>query len=243
MRKILFALTVLLALNGYSQDKKVAVVAFYTDKTIGVSDLGLDGLKAVADAIIDLENDPNFNLTPVLEKYHDSFFHIYSKQFPFSILPENEVIKKQEYIDFSPKLDKKGETRMSVLNYPSYKYIYEGILGGTNEAGIAKVFNETADGVLFTEIHFDLQKGFGIGGTATIKMRATARIALYDKNGKKVFAINEGEDSKRTGVMVGGIPVLTPEKILPMCQSALDELMKDLDKRIAKIVKKTTGKL
>jgi hypothetical protein len=43
--------------------------------------------------------------------------------------------------------------------------------------------------------------------------------------------------------MVGGIPVVNPEKILPMCESALTELMGDLKKRIAKIISKTDKKL
>jgi S-adenosylmethionine synthetase len=69
-------------------------------------------------------------------------------------------------------------------------------------------------------------------------MRAFARIALYDKTGKKVFAISEGENSKKTSVMVGGIPVMKTEKILPMCESALQQLMKDLEKRLPKVIKK-----
>ena len=38
--------------------------------------------------------------------------------------------------------------------------------------------------------------------------------------------------------MVGGIPVMSPKKILPMCESALEKLMKDLEKRLPKIIKK-----
>lgn len=243
MKKILFALTALLALNSYSQDKKVAVVAFYTNKTIGVSDLGLEGLKAVTDAIINLEDDPNFNLTPILEKYHTAFFQTYSKQFPFALLPEDEVLKKQEYINFAPKFDKNVQTMQGILNYPDYKYLYTDLMGKANQEAIAKVFKDNADGVLLTDISFDLQKGFAINGTGTIKMRATARITLFDKTGKELFSITEGEDSKKTGIITAGIPILKPEKILPMCESALIELMKDLDDRIKKIVKKTAGKL
>lgn len=239
MRKVLFILTVLFALNSYSQKKKVAVVAFYTDKTIDLSDLGLNGLAAVTD----LGSNPNFNLAPILEKYHNAFFNVYSKQFPFDIVPENEVTQKQEYIDFAPKYGKEGEAGKYIINYPGYKYIYEGINGGANEEGTATIFKEVADGVLFTEIHFALQKGFAVGGTGTVKMRAYARISLYDKTGKKVFAINEGANSKKTGAIVGGIPVLSAEKVLPMCESALDELLKDLDEKVAKIIKKTEGNL
>lgn len=43
--------------------------------------------------------------------------------------------------------------------------------------------------------------------------------------------------------MVGWVPVMKPEKILPMCESALDELIEDLDKRIQKIIDKSAKKL
>lgn len=222
------------------EEKKVAVVSFSTDKTVDVSDLGLNGVKMVADKILDLKNDPNFNLAPILEKYHTAFFDSYAKKFPFALLPEEEVINNQAYKDFEPKVgEKENETAFSLLNYPGYKEIYEGLLGKSNEEGMATIFKEQSDGVMMTRIHFSLIKGFGIGGTATVKMRVYARIALYDKTGKKVWVINESEQSKKTGVMVGGIPVLEPSKILPMCESALEELMKDLDKRIEKIVKKS----
>ena len=55
--------------------------------------------------------------------------------------------------------------------------------------------------------------------------------------------INENERSKKTMVMVGGIPVLDVDKILPNCESALTELMGDLNKLIEKMVEKTAIKL
>ena len=42
MKKALLILTALFALTSYSQKKKVAVVSFYTDKTIDLSELGLN---------------------------------------------------------------------------------------------------------------------------------------------------------------------------------------------------------
>lgn len=127
--------------------------------------------------------------------------------------------------------------------YGNYKYIYEGFMGQANKVAMAKMFADKADGVMFVYVNFAFEKGFGIGSTMTIKMRATTRVALYNKTGEKVFAFYENERSKKTGVMVGGVPVVKPEKILPMCESALQELMGDLRKRIAKIVKKSDVKL
>ncbi|UUF14416.1 MULTISPECIES: hypothetical protein [Flavobacterium] len=234
MKKVLLILTVLFALNSYSQKKKVAVVSFYTDKTIDLSELGLNGLAAIAD----LGNNPNFNLSPILEKYHNAFFNDYAKKFPFDLLPETEVTQKPEYIAFTPKFAREGGESGTIINYPGYKYIYEGMNGSANEVASAQMFKETADGVLFTEIHFAVVKGFAVGGTGTIKMKAYARIALYDKTGKKVFAFSEGANSKKTGTIVGGVPVLSLDKVLPMCESALEELLKDLDEKVEKLVKK-----
>lgn len=241
MKKVKLILAVVCATAMMqAQNKKVAVVSFHTDKTIDVSDLGLEGVKGIADKIFDLKNDPNFNLMPVLEKYHTAFFESYSKKFPFALVQENEVINNQAYKDFEPKYENKDtKTIYGIINYPGYKEIHEGMFGKANEEATANIFKEVADGVLFTEIHFALVRGFGIGGTSTLKMRVYARIALYDKTGKKVWVINEHEQSKKTGVMVNGIPVLEPKKILPMCESALEELMEDLDKRIEKIIKKS----
>jgi len=228
-----------LSMNVFSQDKKVAVVSFYSNRMIDYKELGL-GSEELINNILNLRDNPKFNLNPILEKYHNAFFNDYASKFPFKLLPEDAVTSNQQYIDFTPKYAATEEDLKKYTVYKNYKYIYEGFNGKANEIGVANIFKDQADGVLFTEIYFSLKKGFGIGGMATVKMKAFARIALYDKNGNKVWVINESADSKKTGVMVGGIPVMSPDKILPMCESALEELLKDLDGNLPKIIKKST---
>lgn len=239
-----YACLLLLCLSfaGHAQKKKVAVVTFYANKMIGFEELGL-GSEMLLKDLLDLRDNPNFNLTPLLQKYHDNFFNDYSKEFPFELLPEAQVVEKQEYKDFVPKYQLSNYAEQDYLVYDKYKYVYEGIGGKANEEGMAKLFANDADGVMFVQIYFGFEKGFGIGSTMTLKMKAFTRIALYNKKGEKVFVINENERSKKTGMMVKGIPVVKPEKILPMCDSALTELMGDLKKRIAKMVSKSEGKL
>jgi hypothetical protein len=233
---------VLLMTTSYGQKKKVAVVTFYANKMVEFKELGI-GSEELIKNILDLRDNPNFNLTPLLEQYHTNFFSEYAKEFPFELLPESAVVDSKKYQDFQPKYHLTDYDALNYLNYGNYKYIYEGILGKDNEEGIAKLFADEADGVLFVNIDFAFEQGFGIGKTMSIKIRATTRIALYNTKGEKVFAFSESERSKKTGVMVGGIPVVKPEKILPMCESALTELMGDLKKRIAKIISKTNKKL
>ena len=231
----------LFAINSYAQ-KKAAVVSFYGDKIIGFSDLGIGSERLLTD-ILDLRDNPDFDLAPIMEEFHTAFFNDFAPKFPFELLPEETVTSNQAYIDFEPKYQLSDYDAKNYIVYDGYKSIYEGILGKHNEEGTAAIFKDQADGVMFVEIHFNLEKGFGIGGITSLKMKAYARIAMYDKAGKKVFVINEGANSKKTGVMVKGLPVLSPDKILPMCESALEQLLKDLNKRLPKIIKKAAKKL
>jgi len=226
----------------YGQKKKVAVVTFYANKMVEFKELGIGSEELIKD-VLDLRDDPNFNLAPLLATFHSNFFNDYAKAFPFDLLPESSVVNTEKYQSFEPKYDLNDYEARNFLNFGDYKYIYEGFLGKYNEEAMAKMFQDEADGVMFVYIDFAFEKGFGVGKTMSIKMRATTRMALYNKKGEKVFAFSESERSKKTGVMVGGIPVVNPEKILPMCESALEELMGDLNKRIAKIVSKTEKKL
>ncbi|TYB78006.1 hypothetical protein ES676_01960 [Bizionia saleffrena] len=230
-------ITLFCAVNLNAQKKKVAVVGFYSDKIIGFSELNGVG-EALLTEVLKLRDNPDFDLTPMLNNYHDAFFNDYAKDFPFDLVPEKEVLANEVYQAFVPKYELDDEALKRYVFIDGYKHIYEGALGKVNEEAVAKMFSDIADGVLFVEVHFDLTKGFGIGSTATVKMKAFTRISLYDKTGKKVFVINESAQSKKTSVMVGGIPVMKTTKILPMCESALERLMKDLDKRLPKIIKK-----
>lgn len=236
MKKILCAVAIsLMSLAVTAQQKKVAVVTFYADKQINLDDVGMGSATVLAD----LMDDPTFNLQPLVDNYHDKFFNDYAKKFPFDIVPEAEVTGNTEYQNFQPEYSSYGAGRYVVPEgYIAVNHNY----GKKNEEGLLKIFDD-ADGVMFVFINFEMNKGFGIGGTATTKMRAYTNITLYNKSGKRVFTINEGANSKKTGVMVGGVPVMKPEKLIPMCESALDELMEDLDKRIDKIIKKSAKKL
>jgi len=231
-------------MTGHSQKKKVAVVTFCANKMVEFKELGIGSEELLKD-VLNLRDDPNFNLAPLLEKYHNNFFNDYATAFPFDLLPETEVVDTEKYKNYVPHVlgVAQEEDSKNYLPYGNYKYMYEGIGGKNNEEAMAKMFADQADGVLFVYIDFAFEKGFGIGKTMTIKLRATTRIGLYNKKGEKVYAFSESERSKKTGVMVGGIPVVKPEKILPMCESALEELMGDLKKRLTKLVAKANSKL
>lgn len=224
------------SVTAFAQKKKMAVVTFYADKQVDMSDVGLPEATVIAE----LTKNPAFNLQPMVQQYHEKFFTDFAPRFPFDLVEESAVTGNEGYQAYKPDYQGAMEaTRYEAFS--GYKAIDHN-WGKENEKAMVKMFNEY-DGVMFVRISFSLDQGFGIGGTSTTKMRAFTNIALFNKKGEKVFSINENANSKKTGVMVGGVPVITVEKIMPMCQSALDELMKDLDKRIEKIVDKSAKKL
>ncbi len=233
---LLSLLFVLIFSKTYSQDKKVAVVTFYADKRVGMSELGLE---STAD-LFRLEEDPNFNMSPLLHNFHDQFFGEYAKSFPFQLVPESQVLNNEGYKAFVPD-DRPILKDMRYTAIEGYKVV-DYMWGTSNEKNLAKIFDQY-DGVMFVSLSFAFEAGIAFGGTGTVKINAYANMALFDKNGKKVFNIRENARSKKVSPMVKGIPVMKPEKILPMCESALTELMSDLQKNIPKIIKKTEQKL
>ncbi|WP_298145728.1 hypothetical protein [Flavobacterium sp.] len=225
----------------FSQKKKVAVVTFYTNKSVH---LGFDvATELLTKEILDVNENKDFNLAPILEQYHDRFFNEYAADFPFDLLPENEVVENPDYINFQPKYESKKLFDYFAVTIKGYKYIYEGFMGKENEVAVAKMFADKADGVLFVNVDFSFDRTYGIAGVYNMKVLATTRISLYNKEGEKVFVVRERARSKQNATSLGMVPMIEPQEVLPMCESALLELMNDLKKRIKKITRNAAKKL
>lgn len=227
--------------SSFSQKKKVAVVTFYTNKSVH---LGFDvATELLAKEVLDINENQDFNLAPILEQYHERFFNEYAADFPFELLPENEVVENSDYINFQPKYDTKTLFDYLAVTIKGYKYIYEGFMGKENEIAVAKMFADKADGVLFVNVEFSFDRTYGIAGVYNIKVLASTRISLYNKEGEKVFVIREKARSKQNSTALGMVPMIEPQEVLPMCESALMELMDDLKTRIKKITRNSAKKL
>ncbi|MDO3624693.1 hypothetical protein [Mucilaginibacter sp. BT774] len=243
MKKTLILISLiffLLSSLSFAQDKKVAVVTFYVNKKINVGEFGV----TAAIAVDKLSDDPNFKMEPLLTKYHTQFFESYSKSFPFQLLPEDQVVNNEAYKAFVPVgVASSGAldiNKFAVVS-PGYKVLLEKLAFHQNEKNMLKIFSQ-ADGVMDVSIAFKLVK-IGFGGMGVVKVEAQSNIALFNKSGDLVFSIDESGRSKGVSPMVAGAPVMTSEKILPMCESAMDDLMAELQKDMPKMVKKADKKL
>lgn len=224
--------------------KKVALTSFWVSKHIGFEELG--GTAGLIAAISSLSEDPNFNLQPVLDNFYKTFTEEYSKSFPFDIMPEDDVLKRPEYIAYEGRFneDKDADRNLLFQRYltpEGYKPLVESLFKGdkSNQMQMVNMFND-ADGVMFVSMGYDFVKK-PIPFTAGV--RAFVKIKLWNSEGKRVFAINEYGTSKKNVAIVAGIPIMKPEKLLPLCESASEKLVADLSKRLKKVAKKAAKKL
>lgn len=240
---ILVAFSFLANISCIAQ-KKVAVTTFWVSKHIGFSELG--GAAGMAASIASLSEDPNFNLQPVLDNFYKTFTEEYAKNFPFELMPEEDVIKRAEYQEYEGRFNEDKDADRSklfqrYLTPEGYKPLVESLTKGekSNQMQMVKMFSD-ADGVMFVSMGYDFVKK---AVPLTAGVRAFVRIKLWNKEGKRVFTINEYGTSKKSVAIVGGIPIMKPEKLLPLCESASEKLVADLSKKIKKIANKAAKKL
>lgn len=242
MKRVLLLIAVFYSLiftRSFAQDKKVAVVTFYTVKQIGY--VG----KASQEALLNsakLADDSAYNILPILKNFHDQFFKNYANSFPFQLLPEKEVINNADYKSFIPD----GNTVDDILSFktdvsiPGYK-VLPPLKKYDNEKNLLAVFNN-CDGLMKVYLNFEMDKR-GTGNLALVKVKANLNIDLFNKNGEKVFSVTESALSQLSGTQVKGIQFMVPRKILPLCENAIDELMIVLQQDMPKIAERAGAKL
>jgi len=243
MRKIILSASLILGLvlagySTFSQEKKVALVTFWGDKKIGGTGMGTVGES--------LMKDPNFNLTPLVEKAYDRFVNEFAKDFPFKLIDKATITGNADYQAYkSPMMadTAKNFNKAVGLQYviiKDYIWAYGDIQGFLKEekrdpCNLAKIFPD-ADGILFVTMDYEFEPramGFAAG------VRAYLNMFMYDKKCDKVFRIREQSASKGKVPAVGGIPIMSVEKIQPICQDATDVLFEELKGKLGKIVKKS----
>ena len=83
-----------------------------------------------------------------------------------------------------------------------------------------------ADGVMFVSMGYDFVKAVPF----TAGVQAYIKIKLWNREGKRVFVIHELGTSQKSVGIIGGIPLMKAEKLLPLC-SASEKLVADLSKK------------
>lgn len=241
LKLLVLAVFVLASINTKAQKKKVAVVTFYADKVIDLS--SISGAANLIAQNSELADSPNFNLTAPLQKLHKAFFEEYKDNFDFEIIDESVVFENEMYQNFVPTYEEQNtfifnaETTTSIEGYnviPAFRRNVKDLKQVAEDLGV--------DGIMFVQLSFGFNKT-GVGKFGYVSVQARFQMDLFSKDNNSIFRFREIAGSKKKAPMVGGIPVMKPEKIQPMCESATDKLMEDLNKKVARLAKKANKKL
>ena len=232
--------------------QKVALVTFYVDKYIDYDKATAETRESYQDRT--LADDPDFDLRPILLDFYDTFKKEYVKDFPFELVDERVVIGSDMYKTYSG-LDGIEDTdsidyyRENIndrfIAVDGYKVILSGgnlLRSWRTEAHLLQMFPDV-DGVMFVYMRYQFEPKVNIGGMGNAGMRAFINIDLFNKEAKKVFKMEEYATSKKSVPLINGVPIMTSEKILPLCANATEKLMEDLEKELPKLVKKVDKSL
>jgi hypothetical protein len=252
MRRFVKLSMLLLFVSSFAFGQKVALVTFYVDKYINYDKATADTRSSYQDRT--LADDPDFDLRPLLEEFYNTFRKEYVKDFPFELVDEKVVIGSDKYKAYSglEGLEDTDSVDFYTENINDRFIAIDGynvLLSGGNllrswrtEAHLLEMFPDV-DGVMFVYMHYQFEPKVNIGGMGNAGMRAFINIDLFNKEAKKVFKMEEFATSKKSVPLINGVPIMTTEKILPLCASATERLLDDLEKELPKLVKKVDKNL
>ena len=256
MKKILIfsVLLALIASVSYGQQKRVAVVTFYVDKYIGADKIAQEARQSANEKT--MEDDPRFDLRPILEEFHETFMKKYVKQFPFEVVPESEILNHPMYQAYKGLDGVEDQDSVDLLNEAiNDRFIaidgYNVLLTGGNllrswrtESHMLKILEDVnIDGVMFVSLSYAWEPKVAFGGLGNAGIRSYINMDLYNREAKKVFKLDDFAVSKKGVALVSGVPVYNYDKLMPMCANATEELLDDLNKKLPKYVKKVDKSL
>ena len=246
--KKLFYLTFILALTTsvvFGQKKRVAVVTFYVDKYIGANKIAEGSRQSTYEKT--KEDDPRFDLRPILDEFHETFMKKYVKEFPFEIVSEDIILNHPMYQAYKGLDGVEDTDSVDQLNEAiNDRFIaidgYNVLLTGGNmlrswrtESHLLKILEDVdIDGVMFVSLSYAWEPKVALGWIGKCRYHVrTINMDLYNKEAKKVFKLDEYAVSKKGVALVSGAPIFNYDKLLPMCASATEELLDDLHKEAA----------
>jgi hypothetical protein len=234
MKTIIFVFAFLFAAGiASAQINKCALISVFGDRNL--SDNPLD-----TKIYESLMKDSSFNLTPIVNKFDQTIRESFLPQFPFPFLAKEEVVKSAGYYDLRA-LTKWAKDSWSTTSADLYIPIAAFGIADDTEA-IKKSFEvvqQGVDGVMIAYINFNIYNAGGFGPMAKSKVYAYVNLKIFNKDGKRIFKVKERASSDMGVLAVGGI-ITDTKKVMPMIESAANNLMKDMNTVLPKALAKMT---
>ena len=213
---------------------KASVALIGVDKHISFSDDF-----ALGSLVQKLAQDDKFDLQPMAKDLHNNVFGLYAESVPFNLMPEEQVIDTDRYKNFrlydsdlKESNFKRGSNIITVENYKDYKVDY---LDKSQREQLYKAIPNEADAMVLVGLSYKLvQENSMIPGVNKGKIKATLNYEVTNSSGERILNVNKSAKSDSDMKVVLNAGMLSPDKILPMCQEATDKVMGKMQSFIAK---------
>lgn len=236
MKLVKLAFFVLVCTTASAQINKGAVISIFGDRNL--SDNPMD--TKIYEALM---KDSSFNLAPIVNKFDVTIREKFLPQFPFPFISKDEVVNAEGYTDLK-QLTTWAENSWQTT--PADKYVSIAAFGIVDDTKAIKqsfeVIQNGVDGVMIAYINFNIYSAGGIGPLAKKKVYAYVNLKIFNKEGKRIFKLKERASSDEGVLSVAGI-ITDLDKVMPMIESASNNLLKDMEDKLAKSLAKMTKQM
>lgn len=228
-----FIFLIFICTAASAQLQKAAVISVFGDRNLSDNPMDTKIYQAMM-------KDSSFNLTPIVNKFDKTIRENFLTQFPFPFLAKDQVVTAAGYGDL------KGLTRWAKESWsttPADGYVPIAAFGIADDTEAIKksfeVVQQGVDGVMICYINFNIYNAGGFGPMAKSKVYAYVNMKIFNKDGKRIFKVKEKASSDMGVLAVGGI-ITDVKKVMPMIESAANNLMKDMETVLPKALAKMT---
>jgi hypothetical protein len=223
----------------------VAVFVSNAQVTAVVSSIGSNknlvmgsGIDDVALTIQSISSD-KFNTLNEVNKIKDFVFNELSKDFPFKIVPESDVLANENYQVFVTEMNAKFTTE----NAKNEREVPEGYLNYQRYPIQVLSYFAGANAVMSINVGLSLEPSAMYGTSGSAKAKIYITIELVSPKNKSLMKINAvGTSAQTLGILAGQI-VKNRDKIPEALVEASDNLFKEMREKLPKAIKKFEKKL
>ena len=214
-----------------AQLNKAAMISVFGDRNLSDDPLETKVYEAIM-------KDTAFNLAPIVNKFDKAIREKFAPQFPFPFLSKEEVVGAAGYSDL---VQLTRWAKESWYTTPADKYVSIAAFGIADDTEAIKksfeIVQNGVDGVMIAFINFNIYSAGGFGPLAKKKVYAYVNLKIFNKEGKRIFKLKEKASSDEGVLSVAGI-ITDLGKVLPMINSAADNLLKDMEEKLPKSLAK-----
>ena len=209
----------------------VGIYSFYLDKEVDFS--LMQGFSDNSKKMIqDLVQDPEFNLEPLIQDFHEYFITTAVPLLPINFSPEEQMQSSGIY----QSLENHNKYEKTEMHQPATGYVQLG--RSFDDSYLQLTSNQSLDGLMSVRVQFFVRKNM----LKTV-IQAQLTITVWNDEGKKAWNYAEFGISEIGFTAVSGFVVSKQDEVMPMFESAMGNLKEKMSNNITNRAKNATKKL